>query len=92
MGVAEYDYSKDEYQNLTLDNEVNTDRAEQRRLLDTGRKKLLEQNTKLLQRVLAKLNDPSNNEKQKEQLAAMIAKIKAQMSSVKPPDSRAKTT
>jgi len=92
MAVAEYDYSKDEYQNLTLDNEVNTDRAEQRRLLDTGRKKLLEQNTKLLQRVLAKLNDPSNNEKQKEQLAAMIAKIKAQMSSVKPPDSRAKTT
>jgi hypothetical protein len=61
-------------------------------LLDTGRKKLLEQNTKLLQRVLGKLNDPSNNEKQKEQLAAMIAKIKAQMSSVKPADARAKTS
>jgi len=92
MAVAEYDYSKDEYQNLTLDNEVNTDRAEQRRLLDTGRKKLLEQNTRLLQRVLAKLNDPTNNEKQKDQLTAMIQKIKAQMTSVKPAEARPKTS
>lgn len=92
MAVAEYDYSKDEYQNLTLDNEVNTDRAEQRRLLDTGRKKLLEQNTRLLQRVLAKLNDPNNNEKQKDQLTAMIQKIKAQMTSVKPAEARPKTS
>jgi len=88
MAVAEWDNSKEEYQNLTLDNEQSTDRAEQRRVLDAGRKKMLEQNTKLLQRVLLKLNDPNNTEKQKEQLAAMISKIKSQMAAVKPLDPR----
>lgn len=87
MAVATYDYTKDEYQNLTLDNDQQgNDKAEQRRVLDAGRKKLLEQNTKILQRVLVKLNDPNNSEKQKEQLAAMISKIKAQMAAVKPPE------
>eukprot|EP00397_Hematodinium_sp_SG-2012_P006118 GEMP01006146.1.p1 GENE.GEMP01006146.1~~GEMP01006146.1.p1 ORF type:complete len:365 (-),score=79.36 GEMP01006146.1:2781-3845(-) len=86
MTFGHYDYAKEEYQNLTLDNEPTKDKVDDWRKIHEHRKQMLERQTKVLQDLLTKLNDPNRDEKQKEKLTTLVGRLKQQMQMIKKVD------
>lgn len=83
---GQYDYTKDEYQNLTLGHEPAKDKSGDRRKIQTNRLSIQERQTKVLQDLLTKLNDPNCDEKQREKLGHLVGKLKEQMQMIKVAD------